>query len=208
MHSLLIEWELELYENILKHQQLVSIDDCKNVTVEQLVGFGFKMGHAKRFVRNIKNYIDSKPSTAANVSVVLLGETGIGKSTLMHSIEAYFNDTQFENVKYVKRCKTSRSQTQECVMRTFKLTTNATTFTIIDTPGIGDASCVANDRKNISKIIQCLLKQRTINVFAFLIHRGTKNLSNKLKYVLNEFKCWLPASAMNHFMVVLTRSAV
>ena len=242
--SLLNEWKLQEYQVILEKQGYGSISTWKDLTVNDLIELGFKTGHAKRFVRNVKsNIIDttkdidddekSDPNTSIltsqsqnvelrnkHTTVVLLGETGVGKSTLLYSIETYVNDYKFEDIQYTKKANPiGKSQTQECIINTFELINN-NKLTIMDTPGIGDTTDISNDRKSMDKIMQYLLDNgdesssssspsvKNINVFAFLIHRGTSEITHKLRYVLNELKCNLPPSSLNHFIVVLTRSAV
>ena len=101
-----------------------------------------------------------------------------------------------------------QSETQECnVIKLIHGEWN-NTITLIETPGIGDTSGVLKDELNIDKIIQCLLNVKDVNVFAFLIKRDTNRATKKLKYIVDQLKCYLPQFASKHFIVVLTRAEV
>ena len=233
---MLNEWNLSQYKTILK----IYINQCEylgswiNLNVTQLVDFGFKIGHAKRFVKKVKNIVSSSVYVHCNTNInnsnningndgnkkdtciVLLGETGVGKSTLIDSIEAFVNNYSFEQIGYTKKLngKNGKSQTQECDVKKLRYLNDdgIARLSLIDTPGIGDTSGIFKDEINIDKIIQFLLSDQVsknkINVFAFLIERGTNRVSIKIQYIINQLKCNLPQFAQKHFIVVLTRSAV
>ena len=233
-NELLKNWKLGDYEKILIANNHNSIQEWNKLTLNELKCLGFKSGHAKRFIRNVSELIQKhgisnielKSFDYNHICVVLLGETGVGKSTLMYSIEHYLNNSNFEDIDYTKKYSkhATQSQTQECEIKQLKLTQKpeheqkhltCLDFTLIDTPGIGDTSGVLKDRENLDKIMDCLIGNVTIdnvynhiNVFAFLLPRGTNRVTTKLKYILNEIKCNLPQSAQNHFIVILTRSGV
>ena len=201
------------------------------MTLSQLIQFGFKTGHAKRFIKNVKHITNAsnndniKETSYNNTNVVVLGETGVGKSTLIQSIDAFINGCEFVDVDCTKKSFTksnAQSQTQDChVHRLFLKNLNITInnhdnkfgcLTLIDKPGIGDTSGIDQDEQNIDKIFKCLLSDtipnNSINVFAFLMQRGTNRATTKLKYIVNQFKCYLPHCAIKHFVVILTRSSV
>ena len=220
-HALLLlqQWNLSQYFGILEKNNCQNTNGWNNLTLSQLLQFGFKTGHAKRFIKNVKNIPDSlnnaknEPNNI-HTNVVLLGETGVGKSTLIHCIDAFINDSEFEELDYTKKSlitSNSQSQTQDCHIHKLSLLKNCY-LTLIDTPGIGDTSGILKDRENIDKIMKCLFSDKLlnngINVFAFLIQRGTNRATTKLKYIVNQLKCYLPQSAINHFIVILTRSSV
>ena len=228
---LLQQWNLSQYSLNLEKNNYPSVMSWHTLTLSQLIQFGFKTGHAKRFIKNVnhitfnKNSISTtKETNCSNTTVVLLGETGVGKSTLIQSIDAFISGCEFDDVDYTKKSfakNNADSQTQDCHIHTLSLknlninNNNDNKFghlTLIDTPGIGDTSGINKDGENIDKIMKCLLSNKisnnSVNVFAFLIQRGTNRATTKLKYIVNQLKCYLPQSAINHFAVILTRSSV
>ena len=210
--QLLGEWKLSEYNEVLKDNGFEDVTKWKDLTIDQLVGFGFKKGHVRRFVNKVQsmNINIGLETRERNTTIVLFGETGVGKSTLIDSIDAFVNDKTFEQIEYTKNPKTQKgqSQTQECNVTKLVCGQSNNTITVIDTPGIGDMTDVLKDEENIDKIIQCIMDTKYVNVFAFLIKSGTNHATKKLKYVVSQLKFYLPQFANKHFIVILTRSDV
>ena len=123
LKQLLQTWKLVEYETRFLDSQHTTIYQWSDLTLKQLTQLGLKTGHAKRFIRNVAKLINDhgienieiESFDDRNVCVVLLGETGVGKSTLMYSIEHYLNESNFQEIDYTKKYSQhgTQSQTQQ-----------------------------------------------------------------------------------------------
>lgn len=139
-----------------------------------------------------------------NVSIVFLGETGVGKTTLLCSISDYLMNIKFSKMnKTPKSNKLGMSQTQQCTLKTIK--GNGFCSTLIDTPGIGDTQGIMEDERHIDDICNFLGNNLEFNVICIVLTRGTTRATPKLKYVINEIKSNLPKDCKNNFIIALTR---
>eukprot|EP00484_Ammonia_sp_Unknown_P020753 CAMPEP_0197024238 /NCGR_PEP_ID=MMETSP1384-20130603/4838_1 /TAXON_ID=29189 /ORGANISM="Ammonia sp." /LENGTH=703 /DNA_ID=CAMNT_0042452591 /DNA_START=38 /DNA_END=2149 /DNA_ORIENTATION=+ len=141
------------------------------------------------------------------VSLVFVGETGVGKTTLLTSIQDFINRVPFDKVRCTKKPElVGLSQTQDT--RNFPLSNDEWAVNIIDTPGIGDTSGAARDQEHMGSIIDFLGDYGDFNAVCILIKRGTTRLSTRMRYIVNELRSNMPKDVKNNFIVIMTRSDV
>ena len=201
-------------------------DDCdewNELSKETLQAIGFKEGHAAKFIKKVEakfgksedNDRDdmkmpqvvqgSKPKKKKRVSIVFLGQTGVGKTTLLCSIADYMNNTPFEKIHGTPKCAVlGESQTQSCDAKVYK--NDEFEVTIIDTPGIGDTQGPQKDKEHVDGIMRFLSDFSEFNAIAIVLARGTTRADPKMRYIIGEIKANLPKDAANNFIVALTRS--
>ncbi|CAG9310688.1 unnamed protein product [Blepharisma stoltei] len=160
------------------------------------------------------------PSNQKVVSLII-GQTGSGKSTFINYLTNFFRKGTLENRKvaiptrnfpqteidfnHTERLVSSdHSQTNNCCAYDFIDDQSSSTFTFIDSPGIGDTRGVEQDDKNIRKIIDGVLNYQQINAI-IIVQNGSESRNNAtLKYTLKKLRNSLPALMETNIMLVLT----
>lgn len=129
-------------------------------------------------------------------NVLLVGETGSGKSTLINYLTNYFNDGTLTDLRIAIATKyhqgtenlknsemnlndSSKSKTRECACYSFRK--DEKIFNFIDTPGLGVTERLEEDNGNIQSITTAAQKQ-SLNAVIIVINgalaRATVNLRN------------------------------
>jgi GTP-binding protein EngB required for normal cell division len=141
------------------------------------------------------------------VSLVFVGETGVGKTTLLTSIQDFINRVPFDKVNCTKKPElVGLSQTQDT--QSYPLSNDEWAVNIIDTPGIGDTSGADRDQEHMGSIIDFLGDYGDFNAVCILIKRGTTRLSTRMRYIVSELKSNMPKDVQDNFIVIMTRSDV
>eukprot|EP00486_Rosalina_sp_Unknown_P015012 CAMPEP_0201593372 /NCGR_PEP_ID=MMETSP0190_2-20130828/190990_1 /ASSEMBLY_ACC=CAM_ASM_000263 /TAXON_ID=37353 /ORGANISM="Rosalina sp." /LENGTH=747 /DNA_ID=CAMNT_0048052525 /DNA_START=91 /DNA_END=2335 /DNA_ORIENTATION=+ len=141
------------------------------------------------------------------VSLVFVGETGVGKTTLLTSLNDFINHVSYEQVRTTKKPElVGLSQTQHTEQ--FPLSNEEWAVNIIDTPGIGDTNGAERDEQHMGGIIDFLGNYGDFNAVCILIKRGTTRLTTRMRYIVNELRSNMPKDVQNNFIVIMTRSDV
>nr|XP_029707552.1 uncharacterized protein LOC115254289 [Aedes albopictus] len=107
-------------------------------------------------------------------NILLFGETGSGKSTLINYFTNFFLGGSLTNLKVAIPTKhhkateklnysekdlhdSSKSKTRDCIAYVF--TKDGITFNFIDTPGLSDTEGTAKDDENVIKIMAAAEKK-------------------------------------------------
>lgn len=170
-------------------------------------------------LRSVKNAFTSKDKGAQPIRMLLIGETGSGKTSFLNlmcnanvvyelglesAIEKFraFNDLSIENAEERKmESKTSGANYYEV-----KFDGADVTIGIIDTPGFGDTRGLEEDKKNIKKIIDTVNGAQYIHCICLVINSRLSRMSANLRYVLSEVSGVLPKATINNLVVVLTNA--
>lgn len=151
--------------------------------------------------------------------ILVFGETGVGKSTLINTMTNYFNDGDLSNIKvsiptrYLKQTEgfknseldvknTGSSQTKDTIEYGFNL--NNDKFYIIDTPGLCDTRGSEKDDENIEKIINSAIQVNKLSGIVIVMNGSNSRVNNNIKNVLVKFGGIFPDSIMNNIIVVFT----
>merc|ERR1712130_191835 len=151
------------------------------------------------------NFIQQFQKRQKKVSLLLFGETGVGKTTLLASLRDFVHGVSYKDVQVTHKCEaTGVSQTQDSVQHI--LSNHEWAVNIIDTPGIGDISGFETDQKHMSGIIDCLGDFDDFNAVCILIKRGTTRLTTRMKYIVSELRSNMPKDVQGNFIVIMTRA--
>ncbi|VDM36458.1 unnamed protein product [Toxocara canis] len=166
-------------------------------------------------------------------NVLLLGESGCGKSTWINGIINYLSaDNLFEaakrelryvipssftmedNDKQVKTIcvgssknevfKTGQSATQRPRSYTFNFGNRLMRF--IDVPGIGDVRGASKDRENLDALLRFIEKLPELHAICILLPPNTSRLTVTLKYCLNELLAHLHKNATANIVFCFTKT--
>ncbi|CAF3682726.1 unnamed protein product [Rotaria sordida] len=184
--------------------------------------------------RNEPMIIQGNPSTEINV--LLLGQTGVGKSTFINGLANYFcNDTLDEAVndqiqavipslfcytdddtfeeKYIKIGQINESENttvfgQSCTKQcqSFIFPIGNRNLRIIDAPGIGDTRGLEQDTKNFHEILTFISQYEHLNAICILLKPNEERLSILFRFCINELLRHLHISARDNIIFIFTNS--
>jgi len=155
-------------------------------------------------------------------SVLIMGETGAGKSTFINTLTNYFLKGSLEQLRVAIPTRhfqategyahtendtsdISMSQTNDCTTYVFE--EGDCRYNFIDTPGLNDTRNSEHDEKNLQKILD-LAKKTTDLVAVLLIINGTQSrLTPAMENIVTILKGHLPDRVMSQLIVVLSKAS-
>ena len=141
----------------------------------------------------IKNYENLVMNEISDKVVVLLGKTGVGKSSFINCIT---------NKNDCKIGKSFESCTQK--LQHVDLLKDGYNFYFVDTPGLDDAK---GDEKNINQLNELKRKYPRINVFIICIDFHEPRFSKSLEIAIKKFMEIFPCQNFwDHVLIVRTKA--
>ncbi|CAF3833622.1 unnamed protein product [Adineta steineri] len=161
-------------------------------------------------------------STKTEINVMIIGETGSGKSTLINYLTNLFYDGSLANLKiaiptrYLKSnmplvmpehhedCidDITRRKTNQCTKYQYKI--KEVYFNFFDTPGINDTGGYLADNENLDKIFQCIQSLEYLTSLVFVLNGTQARLTTNIKNVLERFHERIPDIFYSNIIVILT----
>lgn len=155
---------------------------------------------------------------------LIVGETGAGKSSLINAMTCYFRGGTFDKPKIAiptafhpiteddfKHLGSEagvtdlqKAQTQNATPYKFK-DGFGNSFTLVDTPGLGDTEGLEKDEANIDVIIKGAEAQEDINALIFVLNGSVARLTSNIKWVFTKLKGTIPDNVLTNSIVVFTR---
>ncbi|XP_029729934.1 uncharacterized protein LOC115267201 [Aedes albopictus] len=160
-----------------------------------------------------------KQAVQREYNIILFGETGSGKSTLINYLTNYFQNGTLENLKIAIPTKhyeateglkhhednvqdTSKSQTRACTVYTFRK--QGTVYNFIDTPGLSDTEGVAQDESNIQQIMGAAEQSGVLTAIILVINGTQTRATVTLCRTLCLLRSSIPDVLLQNLVVVLT----
>ena len=152
----------------------------------------------RSFRYQVKDYVYVRPKgvsalkdTQTTLTVLLLGETGSGKSTLVNAIVnhalgvGYDDNFRYRVVKDSKERDEAQSQTRD--VGVYKVWCDAIqrTIRIVDTPGFGDTGGMQQDEENTVLIKNAIEREREIHAVCFVAAATRPRLTHTQQYVIS-----------------------
>lgn len=161
-----------------------------------------------------------RTSNALCTNVLLFGETGSGKSTLINYLTNYFRQGSLDNLKIAIPTKfqqategflwqendlhdQTKSKTSQCHTYDF-VNNDGKHFKFIDTPGLSDTSGIKKDDENIAKIMSAAEVCRDLTAVMIVINGTAARTTVNLQNTLTRMKGAMPDELLNNLIVVLT----
>lgn len=176
----------------------------------------------KHSVRNDKvQQIDLNTDNMAKV--LIIGETGSGKSTLVNYLTNYFRNGSLDNLKVAIPSKyrptvtedfthsekitndPSVSQTQVCRQYLLKdIHHGNREYFFLDAPGFGDVDGLQQDEINIKNIIDAVIDLGGLSIVILVINGTNIRLTSNIRVVLHQLWSNFPDAILKSVIVVLT----
>nr|XP_023030399.1 uncharacterized protein LOC111518238 [Leptinotarsa decemlineata] len=170
------------------------------------------------------------------INILLLGETGVGKSTFINSVANYLTHDSFESAEKEdltvlipstfnitdKRSKKHRikvgiedknefletgvSATQDVKTYAFPVFGGHVKVRLIDTPGMGDTRGIVQDDANSENILDYIGNLKELHAICFLLKPNNPRLTVFFKYCISQIFSRLDKSARRNIIFVFTNT--
>ncbi|MBN3293057.1 STXA protein, partial [Polypterus senegalus] len=173
-----------------------------------------------QFINTVKKIetcsFGNRTSMKPSKTIMVLGATGSGKSTLINGMVNFILGVQWEDDFRFKLIheETSRSQAesqtsfvtayemnyQDCFMVPYS-------FTIVDTPGFGDTRGIDQDKQITEQIRECFSSPQGvqhINAVCFVVQASQTRLTHTQKYIFESILSIFGKDIANNILVLIT----
>ena len=154
-------------------------------------------------------------------SVLIIGETGAGKSTFINTITNYFNNGNLDELKVaiptkhlqstegyvhteINREDSTSSKTSACTTYSFKK--DSFEYKFIDTPGLNDTRNHQQDEHNLRKILETAQNTKDLAAVLLIINSTQGRMTPALENVFTMFKGNIPDRALNNLIIILNHA--
>uniref|UniRef100_A0A8C9XHK3 AIG1-type G domain-containing protein n=1 Tax=Sander lucioperca TaxID=283035 RepID=A0A8C9XHK3_SANLU len=161
--------------------------------------------------------LGEKNPNKMNKTILLVGETGTGKSTLVNALVNYAmgveweDDVWFQIVEDEKRSQ-SESQTSDVIVYQifgFEDKTLPYSLTIIDTPGYGDTRGIERDASVSQRLLDLFQSEdgvHEINAVGLVMKASVNRLSDRLRYIFDSVMSLFGKDIEKNIVALITHS--
>uniref|UniRef100_A0A8C4TPL9 AIG1-type G domain-containing protein n=1 Tax=Erpetoichthys calabaricus TaxID=27687 RepID=A0A8C4TPL9_ERPCA len=166
----------------------------------------------KKEICTFRNRTSNKPRK----TIMILGATGSGKSTLINGMVNYILGVQWEDDFRFKliheETSTSQAESQTSAVTVYEINYQdyfkvPYSFTIVDTPGFGDTTGIQRDKQTTEQIQECFSSPhgvQHINTVCFVVQASQARLTHAQKYVFDSILSIFGKDVANNILVLIT----
>ncbi|XP_016112847.1 uncharacterized protein [Sinocyclocheilus grahami] len=155
-----------------------------------------------------------KDTSKPNKIILLVGETGVGKTTIINGMVNYLLGVKFEDEIWYEITEEaagdqSESQTSEITMYEVFPVKSPMALTIIDTPGYGDTRGLDRDlevAENLATLFQCNDGVCEVDAVCFVIEASKNRLSDRQHYIISSILSLFGRDIVNNIVFLITHS--
>ncbi|KAK7177201.1 hypothetical protein R3I93_001245 [Phoxinus phoxinus] len=155
-----------------------------------------------------------KDPSKRNKIVLLVGETGAGKTTIINTMVNYLLGVKFEEEMWYEITEEeardqSESQTSEITMYEVCPLKSPISLTIIDTPGYGDTRGLEKDlevAENLSMLFQSNHGVCEVDAVCFVTQGSKNRLSDRQHYIISSVLSLFGKDIVNNIVFLITHS--
>ena len=181
----------------------------------------------KKFTDAVRKFTsathDENVSVDGPITVVLIGETGAGKSSLIDLFHFWAREScneqpKFEDAKNHSILRKqneaggSQSGSQTLGPHQYKLSLNfqdrAYSFLLLDTPGMGDISGLKKDDEHIMAILKFVEGTPPVNGIMLMLNGSNCRVSSRTQYILQRLYGMCPKMFENHIYLIFSNTQI
>ncbi|XP_073693721.1 uncharacterized protein [Garra rufa] len=156
----------------------------------------------------------TKEPRKQNRIILLVGETGVGKTTLINTMVNYLLGVKFEDEEWYEITEAAtrdqtESQTSEITMYEVFSVKSPISLTIIDTPGYGDTRGLEKDlevAENLATLFQSNDGVREIDAVCFVTQAAKNRLSDRQHYIISSVLSLFGKDIVDNIVFLITHS--
>ncbi|XP_074473690.1 uncharacterized protein LOC141757237 isoform X2 [Sebastes fasciatus] len=185
--------------------------------VYQLIPKKENIGDVKRITLK-RVTLGKKDPNKTNKTILLVGETGTGKSTLINALVNYAmgvkweDDVWFQIIEEEEKKSQSESQTTDVIVYEifgFEGKTLPYSLTIINTPGYGDTRGTEGDATITQRLFQLFRSSdgvHEINAVGLVLKATDNRLNDRLRYIFNSVMSLFGNDMEKNIVALVTHS--
>ncbi|KAF4111673.1 uncharacterized protein LOC131544668 [Onychostoma macrolepis] len=155
-----------------------------------------------------------KDTSKPNKIILLVGETGAGKTTLINTMINYLLNVKFEDEIWYEITEAaagdqSESQTSEITVYEVCPSKSPISLTIIDTPGYGDTRGLDKDlevAENLATLFQSNDGVHEVDAVCFVIQASKNRLSDRQHYIISSILSLFGKDIVDNIVFLITHS--
>ncbi|XP_048039130.1 uncharacterized protein LOC125263973 [Megalobrama amblycephala] len=156
----------------------------------------------------------NKDISKRNIILLLVGETGVGKTTLVNTMVNYLLGVKFEDevwyeITEEEEAASDQTQTSEITMYEVCPVESPLSLTIIDTPGYGDTRGLEKDlevAENLSALFQSNDGVHEIDAVCFVTQASKNRLTDRQHYIISSILSLFGKDIVNNIVFLITHS--
>lgn len=184
---------------------------------------GFIVMQGQRLIAAVDSARHEHLDTSNMMKVLVIGETGSGKSTFINYLTNYFKNGTLNNLKiaipstfhpivtenyeHLEHDMHDKTQSKTDSCHQYMFTDGTTQYLFVDTPGLSDTRGSKQDEINLNKIIDAVEVLAGLTAVIIVVNGAVSRLTVNLRNVIAQLRGNLPDVVMSNVIVILTNSS-